>query len=117
MPNGTKMSFCNIFKIDFRFRRTLILNYRLKKFVKTFSHKKFLSVAEKLTLKNSYLKLRLNMTEIPTPTLPDAGGWYQNKLLPWIQNQDKKKLVGYGVGIFLVAGKLARIPTIFVQFF
>jgi hypothetical protein len=57
------------------------------------------------------------MTEIPTPTLPDAGGWYQNKLLPWIQNQDKKKLVGYGVGIFLVAGKLARIPTIFVQFF
>ena len=53
------------------------------------------------------------MTEIPTPTLPDAGRWYQNQLLPWIQNQE---LVGYGIGMFLLAGKLARIPTIFVQF-
>ena len=44
MPDGTKMSVCNRFKIDFRFRRTLILNYCLKKFVKTFSHKTFLSV-------------------------------------------------------------------------
>jgi hypothetical protein len=53
------------------------------------------------------------MTEIPTPTLPDAGGWYQNQLFPWIQNQE---LVGYGIGMFLLAGKLARIPTIFVLF-
>ena len=44
MPDGKKMSVCNRFKIDFRFRRTLTLNYRLKKFVKTFSHKTFLSV-------------------------------------------------------------------------
>ena len=51
------------------------------------------------------------MTEIPTPTLPDVGR-YQNQLLSWIQNQDTKKLVGYGFGIFLLAGKLARIPTI-----
>ena len=52
------------------------------------------------------------MTEIPTPTISDAGRWYQNQLLSWIQNQDTKKLVGYGFGIFLLAGKLARIPTI-----
>ena len=52
------------------------------------------------------------MTEIST----DAGGLYQNKLLPWIQNQDTEKLVGYGIGMFLLAGKLARIPTIFVPF-
>ena len=53
------------------------------------------------------------MTEIPTPTISDAGRWYQNQLLPWIQNQE---LVGYGIGMLLLAGKLARIPTIFVPF-
>ena len=57
------------------------------------------------------------MTEIPNPTLPDAGRWYQNQLLPWIQNQKRKILDGFGVGMLLLAGKLARVPTIFVQFF
>ena len=33
------------------------------------------------------------------------AGWYQNDFLPWIQNQDLKKLVVYGIGMFL-AGKL-----------
>ena len=42
------------------------------------------------------------------------GGWYQNELLPWIQDQDLKKLAGYGIGMFLLAGKLARILTGFV---
>ena len=36
---------------------------------------------------------------------PDAG---------WYQNQDSKKLIGYGIGMFLLAGKLARIPTDFL---
>ena len=35
------------------------------------------------------------------------AGWYQNELLPWIQNQDPKKFVGYGIGLFLIAGKSA----------
>ena len=34
--------------------------------------------------------------------------------LQWIQNQDSKKLFGYGIGMFLLAGKLARIPTDFL---
>ena len=34
--------------------------------------------------------------------------WYQNELLPWIQNQDPKKMVCYGIGMFLLAGKLAN---------
>jgi hypothetical protein len=37
---------------------------------------------------------------------PDAG-WYQNEFIPWIQSQDPKKLVGYGIGMFLLAGKLS----------
>ena len=32
------------------------------------------------------------------------AGWYQNDLLPWIQNQDPKKLACYGIGMFLLAG-------------
>ena len=40
------------------------------------------------------------------------AGWYQNDLLPWIHNQDPKKLVGYGIGMFLLAGKLTRIPVL-----
>ena len=39
------------------------------------------------------------------------AGRYQNDLLPWIHNQDPKKLVGYGIGMFLLAGKLTRIPV------
>jgi hypothetical protein len=34
------------------------------------------------------------------------AGWYQNDLLPWIQNQDLKKLVYCGIGMILLAGKL-----------
>ena len=34
------------------------------------------------------------------------AGWYQNDLLPWIQSQDLKKLLGYGIGLSLLAGKL-----------
>ena len=36
------------------------------------------------------------------------GGWYPTELLMWIQNQDPKKLVDYGIALAL--GKLARIP-------
>ena len=68
------------------------------------------------------------MPEAPTPPklpkyFPDlqgenrgltpGAGWYQNEFLPWIQNQDPKKLVGYGIGMFLLAGKLARILDFF----
>ena len=35
------------------------------------------------------------------------AGWYQNEFLPWIQSQDPKKLVCYGIGMFLLAGKLS----------
>ena len=70
-----------------------------------------------------------DMPEAPTPPklpkyFPDLqgenqgrtphAGWYQNELLPWIQDQDLKKLAGYGIGMFLLAGKLARILTGFV---
>ena len=48
--------------------------------------------------------------------LTPGAGWYQNEFLPWIQNQDSKKLVGYGIGMFLVAGKLARSLTDFFDF-
>ena len=42
------------------------------------------------------------------------AGWYQNDLLPWIQNQDLKKLVCCGIGMILLAGKLLyRILTVF----
>ena len=42
--------------------------------------------------------------------------WCQNEFLPWIQNQDPKKLVGYGIGMFVLAGILARILTDFFEF-
>ena len=38
-----------------------------------------------------------------------SSGWYQNQFLPWIQNQDPKKLVEYGIGLFLLAGIFAKI--------
>ena len=72
-----------------------------------------------------------DMPEAPTPPklpkyFPDlqgenrgltpGAGWYQNEFLPWIQNQDPKKLFGYGIGLFLLAGKLARILTDFFEF-
>ena len=46
-----------------------------------------------------------------------SAGWYQNELLPRIQNQDTKKLVCYGIGMFLLAGKLARILNDFFNYF
>ena len=61
-----------------------------------------------------------DMPEAPTPPklpkyFPDLqgenrgrtphAGWYQNDLLPWIQNQDSEKLVTYEIGMFLLAGK------------
>ena len=76
-------------------------------------------------------KLFKDMPEAPTiPELPkyfpdlrgencgltSGAGWYQNEFLPWIQNQDPKRLVGYGIGMFLFAGKLARILTDFFDF-
>ena len=48
--------------------------------------------------------------------LTPGAGWHQNEFLPWIQNQNPKKLVGYGIGMFLLAGKLARILTDFFYF-
>jgi hypothetical protein len=72
-----------------------------------------------------------DMPEAPTPPklpkyFPDlqgenrgltpGAGWYKNEFLPWIQNQDPKKLIGYGIGMFLLAGKLARILTDFLIF-
>ena len=65
-------------------------------------------------------KLFKDMPEAPTipelPRLTSGAGWYQNEFLPWIQNQDPKRLVGYGIGMFLFAGKLARILTDFFDF-
>ena len=40
-------------------------------------------------------------------------GWCQSELLPWIQSQDPKKLLAFGIAMILIAGKLARILTIF----
>ena len=37
------------------------------------------------------------------------AGWCPTQLLPWIQNQDLKKLIAFGIAMILVAGKLARI--------
>ena len=31
---------------------------------------------------------------------PEAG-WYQNDFLPWIQNEEVKNVLGYGIGIVL----------------
>ena len=71
------------------------------------------------------------MPEAPTPPklpkyFPDlqgenrgltpGAGWYQNEFLPWIQNQDPKKLLSYGIGLILLAGKFARILTDFFEF-
>ena len=42
----------------------------------------------------------------PSLDQPKEGGVIG--FLPWIQNQDPKKLVGYGIGIFLLAGKLGK---------
>ena len=72
-----------------------------------------------------------DMPEAPTPPklpkyFPDlqgenrgltpGAGWYQNEFLPWIQNQDPKKLVGYGIGMFLSAGNLIIILSDFFDF-
>ena len=35
---------------------------------------------------------------------PNAGGWYHNDFLPWIQNQDLRKSFGYGICIGLLLG-------------
>ena len=32
-----------------------------------------------------------------------------DQLLPWIQNQDLKILIAFGIGMILIAGKLAKI--------
>jgi hypothetical protein len=39
------------------------------------------------------------------------AGWYPIELLTWIQNQDPITLVGYGIEIAKIAGKLIRIQT------
>ena len=39
---------------------------------------------------------------------PNAGCCL-TQLLPWLQNQDLKQLIAFGIGMILVAGKLARI--------
>ena len=31
-------------------------------------------------------------------------GWYENDFLPWLQNQDKKTLFGFGIGMVLLSG-------------
>jgi hypothetical protein len=40
-------------------------------------------------------------------------GWCPSELLPWIQKQDPKIFVAIGIAMFLIAGKLARIPINF----
>ena len=48
------------------------------------------------------------------------AGWCPTQLLPWIQNQDLKKLIVFGIGMILVTGKLARIDLkkyIFLSFY
>jgi hypothetical protein len=42
-----------------------------------------------------------------------CGGWCPSELLPWIQSQDPKEIVGLGIAMFLIAGKLARNLTLF----
>ena len=37
------------------------------------------------------------------------AGWCPTQLLPWIQNQDLKILIAIGIGMILIAGKLAKI--------
>ena len=36
--------------------------------------------------------------------LTPHAGWYQNEFIPWIQSQEPKKIIGYGIGMFLLAG-------------
>ena len=36
------------------------------------------------------------------------AGWCPTQLLPWIQNQDLKILIAFGIGMILIAGKLAK---------
>ena len=45
------------------------------------------------------------------------AGWCPTQLLPWIQNQDLKKLIALGIAMILVAGKLVRIDLFFDHFF
>ena len=45
------------------------------------------------------------------------AGWCPTQLLPWIQNQDLKKLIAFGIGMILIAGKLARILVDFFSIF
>ena len=39
---------------------------------------------------------------------PNAGCCL-TQFLPWLQNQDLKQLIAFGIGMILVAGKLAKI--------
>ena len=39
--------------------------------------------------------------------------WSSTEVFPWIQNQDPKKLIAFGIGMILITGKLARILTYF----
>ena len=41
------------------------------------------------------------------------AGWCPTQLLPWIQNQDLKILIAFGIGMILIAGKLAKTITDF----
>ena len=41
---------------------------------------------------------------------PEAG-WYQNDFLPWIQNEEVKNFLGYGICITLVIGLSALMGT------
>ena len=40
-------------------------------------------------------------------------GWSPSELLLWIQNQDLKILIAFGIGMILIAGKLAKTITDF----
>ena len=41
----------------------------------------------------------------------EYSGWCPTQLLPWIQNQDLKKLVVFGIGMILVAGALTYLKN------
>ena len=45
------------------------------------------------------------------------AGWCPTQLLLWIQNQDLKILIAFGIGMILIAGKLAKIITDFCSIF
>ena len=76
-------------------------------------------------------KVVMDMPQAPTPPklpkyFPDLqgenrgrtpyGGWYQNELLPWIQNQDPIQLVGMFLfgALTLMAGLFIIIINIFL---